>query len=69
MTKQEYAQARQRHGLSVKAWIELLGISQGAHDSYTSGRRVVPAYIEAHIKTLEEMLEIEAAIEKLAAAS
>ena len=65
MTKQEYALARVRHSKSVDQWLALLGISQSSHDSYVSGRRAVPRYIEAHIETLDSMLMVAEHLEAL----
>ena len=58
MTKQDYIDARARHALSVSQWIDKLGISRSAHDSFVTGRRSVPRYIAAHIQSLDEIARV-----------
>lgn len=54
MTKPEYVAARNELGYPVKDWVKKLAISTDSHNSFMSERRLIPAYIAAHIITLLE---------------
>ncbi|CAM3931243.1 Transcriptional regulator [Vibrio aquimaris] len=62
MTTEDYIASRSELKLTVKEWIEKLGISIDTHKSYNCGRNDVPPQIENHIKTLLELDRIRKSV-------
>ncbi len=58
MTPDNYKQARTDLAVNVDKWCEELGISQWTHDSYSCGRREVPARVRNHIRRWCEHVRI-----------
>lgn len=59
MTPKQYKLSRLQSGLKVQEWCERLGISRSAHEQYSSGHLAVPAWISAHIATIENSSVVE----------
>lgn len=50
MTPENYKQARADLKVNVDEWCKELGIAPSTHDSYSCGRREVPAKVSNHIR-------------------
>lgn len=55
MTARQFATALRRLGLSQSAAADRLGTNTTSVNRWVKGRRPVPAYIAAHVRTLQEL--------------